>query len=63
MVFGELNAGTVACATTPSDIRLLPHNAHVKTANYVDDAAQGSHTVPELLQGWRDYLALCLDRS
>jgi hypothetical protein len=63
MVFGELNAGTVACATTPSDLRLLPHEAHTKTASYVDDAAQGSHTFSDLLQGWHDYLALCADRS
>jgi hypothetical protein len=63
MVFGELNAGTVACATTPSDLRLLPRNAHARTASYVDDAAQGSHTFDELLLGWRNFLALCLDRS
>jgi hypothetical protein len=63
MVFGELNAGTVACATTPSDLRLLPRDAHAKTDSYVDDAAQGSHTFDELIQGWHDFLALCLDRS
>ncbi len=48
MVFGELNAGTVACAQTPSD---LPNNAHTPTACYVDDSAQGSHTFADLLQG------------
>ncbi len=63
MVFGKLNAGTVACATIPSDLRLLPRNAHARTASYVDDDAQGSHTFDELLLGWRDFLALCLDRS
>ena len=52
MVFGELNAGTVACAQTPSDLRTLPNNAHTRTACYVDDSAQGSHTFQDLLQGW-----------
>jgi hypothetical protein len=44
MVFGEMNAGTVACAHIPAKIRTLPHNAHTRTAAYVDDNAQGSHT-------------------
>jgi hypothetical protein len=51
MVFGELNAGIVACAQTPSDLRTLPNNAHARTACYVDDSAQGSNTFAELLQG------------
>jgi hypothetical protein len=42
MVFGEINAGTVACAHIPAKIRTLSHNAHTRTAAYVDDNAQGS---------------------
>jgi hypothetical protein len=64
MVFGELNAGTVACAQTPSDIRTLPNNAHLlRTACYIDDTAQGSHKLDELLQGWDDFPALCLQKN
>jgi hypothetical protein len=37
----------------------LPHNAHRRTAAYVDDHAQGSRTFDELLRGYRDFLALC----
>jgi hypothetical protein len=60
MVFGEMNAGTVACAHIPAKIRTLPHNAHTRTAAYVDDNAQGSHTFEELLRGWNDFLDLCV---
>jgi transposase InsO family protein len=59
MVFGEMNAGTVACAATPAILRTLPDNAHLRTASYVDDHAQGSHTFAELLKGYTDFLALC----
>jgi hypothetical protein len=59
MVFGEMNAGTVACAATPATLQSLPHSAHRRTAAYVDDHAQGSHTFAELLQGYTDFLALC----
>ena len=59
MVFGEMNAGTVACANTPATLMRLPHNAHQRTAAYVDDHAQGSRTFDELLNGYRDFLALC----
>ncbi len=44
MVFGEMNAGTVACANTPATLMLLPNNAHKRTAAYVDDHAQGART-------------------
>jgi hypothetical protein len=50
MVFGEMNAGTVACAATPAIIRTLPDNAHLRTASYVEDHAQGSHTFADLLK-------------
>jgi hypothetical protein len=59
MVFGEMNAGTVACAATPATLQTLPHNAYRRTAAYVDDHAQGSHTFADLLQGYTDFLALC----
>ncbi len=59
MVFGEMNAGTVACAATPAIIRTLPNNAHLRTASYVDDHAQGAYTFADLLQGYTDFLALC----
>jgi hypothetical protein len=59
MVFGEMNAGTVACAATPAIIRTLPDKAHLRTASYVDDHAQGSHTFADLLKGYTDFLALC----
>ncbi len=59
MVFGEMNAGTVACAATPAIIRTVPDNAHLRTASYVDDHAQGSHTFADLLKGCTDFLALC----
>jgi hypothetical protein len=59
MLFGEMNAGTVACAATPAILRTLPDNAHLRTASYVDDHAQGSHTFAELLKGYTDFLALC----
>jgi hypothetical protein len=62
MVFGELNPSTVACAQTPSNLRTLSNNAHTCTACYVDDSAQGSHTFADLLQGWSDFLALCLEK-
>jgi hypothetical protein len=63
MVFGEMNAGTVACANTPATLMRPPHNAHKRTAAYVDDHAQGSSTFAELLQGYRDFLALCLEEN
>jgi hypothetical protein len=63
MVFGEMNAGTVACASTPATLMRLPHNAHRCTAAYVDDHAQGSHNFPDLLQGYRDFLALCKEEN
>jgi hypothetical protein len=44
MVFGEMNAGTVACANTPATLMRLPHNAQTRTAAYVDDHAQGFRT-------------------
>jgi hypothetical protein len=59
MVFGEMNAGTVACAATPAILRTLPDNAHLRTAAYVDDHAQGSHSFADLLKGYTDFLALC----
>jgi hypothetical protein len=59
MVFGEMNAGTVACANTPATLITLPHQAHLRTAAYVDDHAQGSRTFADMLQGYRDFLALC----
>jgi hypothetical protein len=59
MVFGEMNAGTVACANTLATLMTLPHQAHLRTAAYVDDHAQGSRTFADLLQGYRDFLALC----
>jgi hypothetical protein len=59
MVFGEMNAGTVACAATPAIIRTLPDNAHLRTVSYVDDHAQGSHTFADLLKSYIDFLALC----
>jgi hypothetical protein len=37
MVFGEMNAGTVACAATPATLQTLPNSAHRRTAAYVDD--------------------------
>jgi hypothetical protein len=54
-----MNAGTVACANTPVTLMRLPHNAHRRTAAYVDDHAQGSRTFEKLLRGYRDFLALC----
>ncbi len=52
MVFGEMNAGIVACANTPAaTLMRLPHNAHQRTVAYVDDHAQGSRTFEELLNG------------
>jgi hypothetical protein len=60
MVFGEMNAGTVACAATPSIIRILPDKANLRTASYVDDHAQGSQvSFADLLKGYTDFLALC----
>jgi hypothetical protein len=59
MVFGEMNAGTVACSLIPAQLRTLPANAYLRTAAYVDDNAQGSHTFEDLLTGWTDYLTLC----
>jgi transposase InsO family protein len=59
MVFGEMNAGTVACASTPAILRNLPDNAYLRTASYVDDHAQGAHTFADLLKGYADFLALC----
>jgi hypothetical protein len=59
MVFGEMSAGTVACAATPAILRTLPAQAHLRTASYVDDHAQGSHTFDDLLIGYTDFLALC----
>jgi hypothetical protein len=58
MVFGEMNAGTVACAATPATLQTLPDSAHLRTAAYVDDHAQGSHTFADLLKGYTDFLAL-----
>jgi hypothetical protein len=57
MVFGEMNAGTVACAAIPVILRTLPAQAHLCTASYVDDHAQGSHTFDDLLSGYTDFLA------
>jgi hypothetical protein len=59
MVFGEMNAGTVACSLIPAQLRTLPANAYLRIAAYVDDNAQGSHTFDDLLAGWTDYLTLC----
>jgi hypothetical protein len=59
MVFGEMNAGTVACSLLPAQLRTLPNNAYLRTAAYVDDNAQGAHTFADLLAGWTDYLTLC----
>jgi hypothetical protein len=59
MVFGEMNAGTVACAATPAILRTLPDSTYLRTAAYVDDHAQGSHTFADLLRGYTDFLALC----
>jgi hypothetical protein len=59
MVFGEMNAGTVACAATPAILQTLPDSAHLRTAAYVDDHAQGSHNFAQLLKGHTDFLALC----
>ena len=59
MVFGEMNAGTVACSLIPAQLRTLPNNAYLRTAAYVDDIAQGAHTFEDLLAGWTDYLTLC----
>ncbi len=58
-VFGEMNAGTVACAATPAILRTLPDSAHLRTAAYVDDHAQGAHSFAELLKGYTDFLTLC----
>ena len=44
MVFGEMNAGTVACSLIPAQLRTLPNDAYLRTAAYVDDNAQGAHT-------------------
>ncbi len=63
MVFGEMNAGTVACANTPATLMRLPKNAHTRTAAYVDDHAQGASTFTELLQDYRDFLALCQEEN
>ena len=63
MVFGEMNAGTVACSQIPSKLRTLPQNAYLRTAAYVDDNAQGSNSFAELLAGWTDYLDLCLKEN
>jgi hypothetical protein len=53
MVFGE------ACSATPAILRTLPDSAHLRTAAYVDDHAQGSHTFADLLKGYTDFLVLC----
>jgi hypothetical protein len=63
MVFGEMNAGTVACANTPATLMLLPNNAHKRTAAYVDDHAQGAKNFDDLLQGYRDFLDLCQQKN
>jgi hypothetical protein len=63
MVFGEMNAGTVACANTPATLMLLPNNAHKRTAAYVDEHAQGARTFEDLLQGYRDFLDLCQQKN
>jgi hypothetical protein len=62
MVFGEMNAGTVACSLIPAQLRTLPNNAYLRTAAYVDDNAQGSHTFDDLLSGWTDFLTLCTEK-
>jgi hypothetical protein len=59
IVFGEMNAGTVTCATTPATLQTLPDSAHLRTASYVDDHAQGAHSFAGLLKGYSDFLALC----
>jgi hypothetical protein len=58
MVFGEMNAGTVACSLIPAQLRTLPANAYLRTAVYVDDNAQGAHTFEDLLACWTDHLTL-----
>jgi hypothetical protein len=58
MVFGEMNADTVACANTPTTLMLLPNNAHKRTEAYVDDHAQGARNFVDLLQGYHDFLDL-----
>jgi hypothetical protein len=63
MVFGEMNAGTVACANTPATLMLLLNNAHKRTAAYVDDHAQGAKNFDDLLQGYRDFLDLCQQKN
>ena len=42
---------------------LLPNHAYKRTAAYVDDHAQGARTFDELLQGYRDFLALCQQKN
>jgi hypothetical protein len=59
MVFGKMNTGTVACAATPAILQTLPDSAHLRTAAYVDDHAQGFHSFVDLLQRYTDFLALC----
>jgi hypothetical protein len=60
MVFGEMmNASTVACAATPATLQTLPDSAHLRTASYVDDHAQGAHSFADLLKGYSNFLALC----
>jgi hypothetical protein len=59
MVFGEMNASTVAYATTPATLQTLHDSAHLRTASNVDDHAQGAHSFADLLQGYTDFLALC----
>jgi hypothetical protein len=59
MVFRKMNEDTVACANTPATLQTLQNLAYRRTAAYVDDHAQGSHTFAELLQGFTDFLALC----
>ena len=63
VVFGEKNAGQSATAPVRAAITSLPDNALARTACYVDDNAQGSHTFDSMLKGWSDFLKLCQDRS
>ena len=63
MVFGEKNAGTAASTPVRAALRHLPNDAHLRTALYVDDNAQGSHTTDQLCEGWNDYLDLCVKQK
>ena len=55
--------GPSPAPTLPPLLCASPHNAHTRTAAYVDDHAQGSRTFAELLQGYRDFLQLCQEEN